>query len=175
MEVIADERVYNASFAKEYSHLSEEAGIEYDFEDIFEEYFDFLEEAKEWELVVESCDKMLEVFAWEELLPSQFMFRKGNALEQLGRLEDALAFGKEWLALYPKDYYGAASNVFLMIAMGKMEEAKELTEQYLGKDLVCDKATDTFFMAATRLYEITEDSHAKERVAKKLAEYESLK
>lgn len=114
--------------------------------DILEEYFDELEKKESWELVVESCDQMIEDFEWSKDTPSQYFFRKGNALLQAGKLKEAEEFGAQWIEQYPNDYYAAASNVFLLLSLGKKEKALE----------------------------ITEDGDAKERVAKKIAEYEAL-
>ncbi len=175
MRAIEEERQTEALFAMELAELTEATGFDYNFEDILEEYFIFLEEREEWETMIASCDKIVDIFSWEKAFPSEFMFRKGDALDRLGRVEEAETFGKQWLESYPEDYFAAASNVFLMISMGKTEEALVLTEQYIRKDLICDKATDTFYMAANRLYEITDNPHAKERVAKKIAEYDAIK
>lgn len=174
MLALKDERAMEPEFAKEVSELTKDTGFDYDFEDILEEYFDYIEAKEEWALVIESCDQMLENFAWKNALPSEYKFRKGNALESDGQIKAAEAFGKAWLEEYPEDYYAAASNVFLMIAMGKIEEAEELTNNYLRNDLICDSKTDTFFMAAYRLYEITDNIYAKQRVEKKLAEYNAI-
>lgn len=174
MGVIKEERRYSSNFALELSDLTKDSGFEYDMKDILEEYFDELEKKDSWELVVESCDQMLEEFEWLKDTPSQYFFRKGNALQHTGKLKEAEEFGAQWLEQYPNDYYAAASNVFLLLSLGKKEKALEITEHCLKQELICDKATDTFFMAATRLYELTEDGDAKERVAKKIAEYEAL-
>ena len=174
IQSINDERKSDPAFACELAQLTEATGITYDFADILEEYFNFLEESKEWDLVIASADELMELFKWENVMPSEYMFRKGNALEQSKRFDEAEAFGQEWLRLYPTDLYAAASNVFLMLELGKMKEAEELTEKYLRDELVCTDDTDTFFMAAYRLYELTDNINAKQRVEKKMAEYQNL-
>jgi len=171
---IKDERKLNPAFAKELKMLTEDSGSSYEFGDILEEYFDMLEEEKDWDDVVASCDALVSLFAWEDVMPSEYMFRKGNALEKAGKLAEAEAFGKEWIEKYPTDLYAAASNVFLMIEMKKLDEAEALTAKYLRDDLVCNNDTDTFFMAAYRLYEKTENINAKQRVEKKMAEYQEM-
>lgn len=171
---IQEEKIISPYFAPELSCLTKDTGCDYDFVDIFEEYFDFMEEKEEWDEVIASCDSMIEMFDWEEKYPSEYMYRKGNALMQAGMLAEAEAFGKEWLSEYPDDCYAAASNVFLMLKMNKLEEAEALTEKYLKEELVCDKNTDTLFMAAYRLYELTDNIYAKQRVEKKMAEYNAF-
>lgn len=171
---IQEEKIISPYFAPELSRLTQDTGCDYDFVDIFEEYFDFMEDKEEWDEVVASCDSMIEMFDWEEKHPSEYMYRKGNALMQAGKLDEAEAFGKEWLNEYPDDCYAAASNVFLMLKLNKLEEAEALTEKYLKEELVCDKNTDTLFMAAYRLYELTDNIYAKQRVEKKMAEYNAL-
>lgn len=175
VNALIDERNTTPSFARELSLLTEETGFTYDFKDILEEYFDFLEEREQWLILIESCDKIIEIFEWKESIPSQYLFRKGNALQKLGRMKEAEAFGKEWLEKYPDDLYAGASNAFLLVELGRKEEALELTKKYMSEELVCENAEDTVFMAAVRLFEMTDDSFAKERVAKKIAEYEALK
>lgn len=171
---IKEERKLNPSFAAEISELSDATGNEYGFEAILEEYFDHLEEHEEWEEVIASADKIISLFKWEKKLPSEYMFRKGNALEKSKRFDEAEKFGEKWLSEYPYDLYAAASNVFLKIELGKIKEADELTKKYLRDDLQCDNTNDTFFMAAYRLYEITDDINAKQRVEKKMAEYNAM-
>lgn len=171
---IQEEKTISPYFAPELSQLTEDTGCDYDFSDILEEYFDYMEEMEQWDEVIASCDAILEMFDWEKEMPSEYMFRKGNALMKDGRLQEAEAFGKDWLAEYPKDCYAAASNVFLLITMGELEEAEKLTEEYLGEDLVCDNTNDTLFMAAYRLYEMTDNIYAKQRVEKKMAEYNAI-
>lgn len=174
MASIKEERKLNPAFARELSSLTEDSGAAYDFEDILEEYFDTLEDARDWDDVVASCDEIVENFVWEKNLPSQYMFRKGNALEYAGKLEEAEAFGKEWLKLYPTDLYAAASNVYLMLNLKKYDEAEALTEKYLRDDLVCSDETDTFYMAAYRLFELTDNINAKQRIEKKMADYQNF-
>ena len=53
-------------------------------------------------------------------------------------------------------------------------KAEEITKKYLRDDLICDNTTDTFFMAAYRLFEITENINAKQRVEKKMQEYQAM-
>lgn len=175
MSAIDDERSVTPFFAKELHLLTEETGFTYDFKDIFEEYFDFIEDKEQWLILIESCDRIMDQFEWEENCPSQYMFRKGNALQKMGRYKEAEDFGKEWLETYPEDLYAAASNAFLLISLGKKEEALKLTEKYLAKELICENHEDTVFMAAIRLFEMTDDAFAKSRVAKKIAEYESMR
>lgn len=175
LEAINDERKTNPMFAMEVHLLTQETGFTYDFEDIFEEYFDFIEQKEQWLILIESCDMMMEEFEWNSDKPSQYMFRKGNALQSLERYAEAEAFGKQWLELYPDDLYAAASNAFLLVELGKKEEALALTKKYLGEELVCENPEDTVFMAAVRLFEKTNNAFAKERVAKKIAEYEAMK
>ena len=174
MSAITDERKLDPAFCQELSDLTEATGFSYDFKDILEEYFDLLEAEEKWDAVITSCDSIINYFKWEKAMPSQYMFRKGNALNKAGRYAAAEAFGKEWLDKYPTDLYAAASNAFLYIELGKLDKAKAITEKYLKDDLVCDSTTDTFFMAAYRLYEMTDDINAKQRVEQKMAEYQNL-
>ena len=171
---IKEEKISNVDFANEISDLTSATGSSYDFADILEEYFDHLEENCAWQVVIDSCDEIFSLFKWQTKMPSEYMFRKGNALEKLGKLEEAAKFGEEWLSKYPNDLYAVASNVFLMVEMKKFDRAEELTKKYLTDDLVCDKNTDTFFMAAERLYEITDNINAKQRIEKKIAEYNAM-
>jgi len=173
-DAICDERKLDPEFAPELSDLSDDTGNAYGFKDILEEYFDHLEDNLEWDEVVSSAEKMINLFKWEKAVPSEYMFRKGNALEKSKRFEEAEAFGKKWLDDYPYDLYAAASNVFLKIELNKLEEAEAITKKYLREDLICDDTSDTFFMAAYRLYELTEDINARQRVEKKMAEYSAL-
>ncbi len=170
---IKDERKLDPAFATELIVLTEETGVSYDFADILEEYFDYLEDKGNWDDVVSSCDELIALFKWENTYPSQYMFRKGNALMKAGKLSEAESFGAEWLKLYPTDLYAAASNVFLKTELGKFDEARELTEKYLRDDLLCDDNSNTFYMAAYRLYELTDDINAKRRIETKMAEYQS--
>ncbi len=174
IECIKEQRHTNPGFASELNLLDEETGNKYNLLEDLEAYFDHMEEVGKWEQVIESCDKLFELFAWKDMRPSEFKFRKGNALEALKRYDEAEEFGKAWLEEYPDDLYAAASNVYLKITMGKYDEAEEITEKYLGEDLICDKKTDTFFMAAYRLYEMTDNIDAKRRVEKKIADYNKM-
>jgi len=171
---VKEERVNYPEFAEELSQLTEATGSIYDFNDIFEEYFDHLEEKSAWQDVIASCDELVSLFKWNTKQPSEYMFRKGNALEKSGDLKGAKAFGQEWLSKYPTDLYAVASNVFILIELKEYEEADKLTKKYLTDDLICNKTNDTFFMAAYRLCEITKDINAKQRIETKIAEYEKM-
>lgn len=171
---IDDERKLDPAFSQELKDLTEASGSSYDFTDILEEYFDFMETNEKWDTVIASCYKIIELFKWEKALPSEYMFRIGNALEKSKRFAEAESFGKDWLDRYPTDLYAAASNVFLMLELKKYDQAEALTEKYLRDDLICDSDTDTFFMAAYRLYEMTDNINAKQRVEKKMAEYQAM-
>lgn len=174
VDSINDERKLNPEFCPELAALTIETGLDYHFSDILEDYFNFLEEAHQWDAVISSCDTIMELFKWEKSLPSQYMFRKGNALEKSKRFAEAEAFGKEWLEKYPTDLYGVASNVYLMLELNKLSEAQALTQKYLRDDLICDSSSDTFFMAAYRLFEMTDDINAKQRVERKMADYQDF-
>lgn len=174
VNAINDERKLDPAFAEELADLTGQTGNVYGFEDILEEYFDHLEEHEKWDNVISSSEKIISLFKWNNKLPSEYMFRKGNALEKSKKFEEAEAFGKEWLDEYPYDLYAAASNVFLKIELKKFDEAQEITEKYLRDELVCDNTSDTFFMAAYRLYEMTDNINAKTRVMQKMNEYQQL-
>ena len=59
-------------------------------------------------------------------------------------------------------------------SLKRYDEAEAITAKYLGPDLICDKETDTFFMAAYRLFEMTDNKDAKRRVEKKMADYNRI-
>lgn len=174
IKAIKEERSYDPSFAPEFDELDAATGNSYGFYDIMEEYFDFLEEKEAWDDVISSSEEMISIFKWEKKLPSEYMFRKGNALEKQRKLDEAEEFGEYWLEKYPQDLYAAASNVFIKAELGKIDEAEEITKKYLRDDLVCDKESDSFFMAAYRLFELTDDINAKQRIEKKIAEYQIM-
>lgn len=174
VSAVKEERIKDASFAANLCQLDEDTDYQYDLLEMLEKYFDHFEALGQWEKVVEDCNTVIRLFAWKEDMPSQFMFRKGNALEKMKRYDEAEAFGQDWLEEYPDDLYAAASNVYLMLALKKYAEAEKLTKKYLREDLVCDDKSDTFLMAAYRLYEMTNDINAKQRVEKKMADYHNL-
>ena len=174
VKAIKEERSFNPAFAPEFEDLDKDTKDTYGFYDIMEEYFDFLEEKGDWDDVISSAEEMISLFKWEKKLPSEYMFRKGNALEKSRRLNDAEDFGAYWLEHYPQDLYAAASNVFIKAEIGKFDEAEEITKKYLREDLVCDKDSDSFFMAAYRLFELTDNINAKQRIEKKIAEYQEM-
>lgn len=174
VKAIKEERSYDPAFSPELKNLDEATGNQYGFKDILEEYFDFLEEKGDWDNVITSSEEIISLFKWEESLPSEYMFRKGNALEKSGRVDEAEAFGDYWLKNYPQDLYAAASNVFIKTEVDKIDEAKRIIDTYLRDDLKCDKDTDSFFMAAYRLFELTDDINAKQRIEKKMTEYREM-
>lgn len=171
---ITEEREENPTFAREVYNLDKETDGEYNLLEALEWYFNHLEDNGKWEEVIYSCNRILELFDFIEFLPSEYLFRKGNALEKLGRNEAALKFGKKWLEDYPEDPYAGASNAFLLCSLGRFEEAKAVTEKFLGQELVCDDDKDTIFMAAYRLVEMTDNINAKQRVERKMAEYNQM-
>ncbi len=174
VEAIKEERKSDPAFSAELMDLTQATEVTYDFSDILEEYFDHLEEEEDWQDVIDSCHEIISLFKWEKKMPSEYNFRIGNALNKMGRVDEAEAFGQEWLASYPQDLNAAAANVFLKVQLKKFDEAEEITEHYLRDDLLCDDETDTFFMAAYRLYELTDNIYAKQRVEKKMAEYNAM-
>ncbi|MCR5499126.1 MAG: hypothetical protein K6F31_01885 [Acetatifactor sp.] len=174
VKAIKEERSFNPAFAPEFCDLDRDTEDTYGFYDIMEEYFDFLEEKGDWEDVIASAEEMISLFKWEKKIPSEYMYRKGNALEKSHRLEEAEDFGEYWLSHYPQDLYAAAANVYIKAELGKLKEAEDITKKYLRQDLVCDNDSDTFFMAASRLFELTDNIDAKQRIEKKVLEYHNL-
>ncbi|MCF0130892.1 MAG: hypothetical protein HUJ71_04150 [Pseudobutyrivibrio sp.] len=174
MLAITEERESNPDFAAEYVDLDEATDYQYNLTECLEAYLNHMEAVEKWEVVISSCNRVIELFSWNRSKPSQFMYRKGNALMALGRFDEAKRFGKQWLEKYPNDLYAAASNAYLLVAMGCFEEAKTLTEQYIRDEYCCQDGADTIFMAAYRLYEMTDDINAKQRIEHKIAEYNRM-
>lgn len=170
-----EERKLHSAFAPELGFLTEDIGISYDIQEVLEEYFDMLEDNNRWDDVVASCEKLLTSFVWRKTKPSQYYFRKGNALLKSGKIEEAKVFGEKWLKDFPNDLFAAASNSFLLLELGKEEEAGELARKYLGDEYKDKSAKDSVYMAAVRLLELTNGPWAKDRVAKKIAEYEDIR
>ena len=168
---IQEERKAYPEFSPEIEDLTKATGSTYEFADILEEYFDHIEEQGDWNDVIDSSEKIIKLFKWTDKFPSEYMYRKGNALEKMGKLDEAEKFGQEWLKQYPEDLYAVASNVFILCEKKELDKAKELTHKYLHDDLMCDKNSDTFFMAAYRLCELTNDINAKQRIEEKIQEY----
>lgn len=171
---IKEERLNYPDFAKEISDLTNETGSSYSFNDILEEYFDFLENTFSWNEVIDSCDKIIPLFKWEAKSSSEYKYRKGNALLKLKRTEEAKKFNEEWLKDFPDDLYAVTSNILLLISLGELAKALTLTELHLSNDLKCNRITDTFMTAANKLCELTEDENASQQLKEKITEYNKL-
>lgn len=171
---VINERLANPTFATELAYLTPDSGIAYDIKDVLNEYFDALEAKEAWDTVIVSAQTLLDTFAWNNFAPSEYKYRIGNALMKSGRLVEAEEFGKKWMKESPNDLFAAASNSFLLMALGRKKEAKDIAAKFLDPNLVCDDETQTVFAAALSLYDATEDKTAKHIIETKIAEYNKL-
>ena len=171
-EIRADGRSKQPDYSAELYQLDDDTDYCYDIQGWLEDYLDDVDMHEEHERLLKICDELLELFQWEEEYPSDIRFLKASALRNLGRMNDAEEFCRQWLADEPDNIVAATSAIYSSIAVRDLKGAEELIWKYLPEGTPCTEENDVLFTAAAVCYQAIGNKKEKKRIDKALEEYE---
>ncbi len=171
-EIIAEEREKRPGYAKELYQLDEETDYCYDVQGWLDDYLDEVDMQDDNVRLLEICDELLDMFQWEEDVPSDIKLLKSVTLRAVGRAEEAAAFCRQWLSERPDDLAAVTANVYAEMGIQDMEAAKELIRQHIPEGTQCTEENDMLFTAAASFYQKTGDKEEEKRIRQALEAYE---
>lgn len=171
-EILAEERRSQPEYGAELYQLDEITDYEYDVQGWLEDYLDDLDFREDKEKLLKVCDELVELFRWEEEVPSDIRFMKASALRELGRNEEALEYCKAWRAEDADNLVAVAASVYACMAVQDMEAAEKLIVQYIPEGEKCTDENDILFTAAAKFYEAAGNKEAFERIDEELEAYD---
>lgn len=173
MEILAEERANNPQYAPELVDLEEETDWAYDISGWMEDYLDELDMREEHELLLHSCDQLIQHFRWKEDSPEDFYFLKSTALSGLDRTQEAAAFCRAWMQERPDSFTAVAASIYAFLDAGELQEAEALMKKHIDKDAECTDETAILFTAASKYYERTGNLTEHKRMEDALEAYDS--
>lgn len=170
-QIVKEGRDEQPGFAPELHMLDDMTDFRYDVMGWLEEYMEHLDEEDDYETLLKVCDELLSMFAWEKCSASDLYFQRVTALAALGRRGEAAAFCENWLAKSADDMQAVAACVYARLAVGRVDDAKALVEQYISDDTACTDENDVVFFAAQKTYDVLGDKKSRRRVDRILEAY----
>lgn len=170
--MILKERMKNSEFCRELYLLDECTDYRYDLLGWLEDYLDEMDMMQKYNVLLESCDWLLEQFCWEEESSSDLLFRKSTALSSLGQVKESEQFCKEWMKKEPDNIYAATATVYPKLALEKYEDAKNIVACWIGEDTECTEENDIMFSAAEKLYQLTGEKMKLRKIQNAIKNYE---
>jgi len=169
--ILKEGRDEQPGFAPELHILDDITDFRYDVMGWLEEYMNHLDEEDDYETLLKVCDELLFMFAWEKCSVSDLYCRRVTALAAMGRRGEAAAFCENWLAKSADDMQAVAACVYAQLAVGRVDDAKALIEQYISEGTVCTDKNDVVFFAARKTYDVLGDKKNRRRVDRILEAY----
>lgn len=171
-EIILEERQENKDFASQLEMVDDVTDYEYDIQGWLEDCLDEIDMREQYDVLLEMCDDLLELFDWPEYTGSDIRFRKTIVLKELGRKEEAAEYGEKWIQQEPENIVAAAAGVYAFIGIKTYEAAEELVSRFIFDRSECTEENDIMFTAASKLYEATGNKKEKQQIDKALKEYD---
>lgn len=106
--------------------------------------------AGKYEERIAFCQKMLEIFDWEEEDDSCFQCGIGESLFREGKIEDAYEYYENWLAGDPQNVNGINSYSWILSENGDDEKAYEMVREVIW-GVTCYADNAILFMRARQL------------------------
>lgn len=172
LDIISLGREKNPNYAKELADLDDDTDFEHDISGWLEDYLDELDMKEKYETLLNVCDKLLELFCWEEDSPSDIRFRKASALGAQGKKQEALEFSEAWYRAESDNMTAVTSLIYSRIGVNDLAGAEKLVEKYISDDSICDEDNDIVFTAASLLYKTKGDKKKEKRINKAIQKYE---
>lgn len=172
LAAVEDERSRRADYAKELYELDEETDYEYDVDGWLEDYMDELERRGEYDVLIQVCRHIIQMFQWKEDNPADLRFRIAAALGSQQKPEEAHRFCEEWYNQEPDHILAAASAVYGRIGVRDMDGAQQMIGKYITDDTVCTDDNDIMFIAAETFYKVTGNKKAEKKIMKAIKRYE---
>ena len=172
MEIVREERAQNSDYAPEVEMLDDITDYEYDIQGWLEDCLDEIDMRGNHKLLLEMCNKLLDMFGWPEYSSSDIKFRKTAAMAQLGQKKEAVAFCEKWLQKEPENIFAACAGVYAFIEVRAFEEAEKIVEHFIPDKSQCSEENDMMFVAASTLYQVTGRKKEKKVVDEAMKQYE---
>lgn len=152
--------------------IDDSTDFEFDLAGWLEDYMDFLGVKKQYDKLIQVCDEVLELFAWDEGEDSEILFQKIITYGLLEENEKAYELSKEWLIEQPNNILADAALIHACIALKKLEEAEQIVKKYINSKTKCNEDNDIIFVAAHILSVVKGDKKEEKRLEKEMQRYE---
>lgn len=172
VKVIEEERSKTPDFAKEYYQVDEMTGFRYCVDEWIMDYLDELGMHKLYEKQYEVCEKIIGLFAWEEQSFADFRFDMASALEEQGKIEEAVEYCEAWYKEEPEAELAATALIYAEIRAKDYTRAEQIVEKYISKDDKCTEENEILYRAAVKLYEEKGDKKTAKQMKKSMEKYE---
>ena len=171
-EIILEEKKNNPEFASELELIDDATDYAFDIQGWLEDCLDEIDMRRNHKLLLEMCNKLLDMFGWPEYSGSDIKFRKTAAMAQLGQKKEAVAFCEKWLQKEPENIFAACAGVYAFIEVRAFEEAEKIVEHFIPDKSQCSEENDMMFVAASTLYQVTGRKKEKKVVDEAMKQYE---
>lgn len=172
IEIAKEEREENKGVTTELYTLDDATDYKHDLVGWVEDCLDETDMREDYGLLLKMCNELFENFNWPEYSGSDLKFRKSTVLRNLGRCEEAVQFGKQWLEEEPKNIEAGTAYVYALMAVKSYEEAKEIIERFITDVSECGDENEIMFIAASRYYEAIGDKQQHKLLEKVIQEYD---
>lgn len=172
MEIVQEERADNPEFAPQIELLDDATDYEYDIQGWLEDCLDEIEMRNEHDILLKMCDDLLHIFEWPEYTGSDLKFRKVDALNSLGRNQEAVEYARKWISKEPENIVAATAGVYAFIYTKEFAAAEELVDKFILDRSECLDENDIMFTAASKLYEAMGKRKEKKQIDKAIEEYD---
>lgn len=172
VKIIEEERSKNPDFAKEYYQVDETTDFKYGVDEWITDYLDELAIHKQYEKQYEVCQKIIDLFAWEEQSSADFRFDMAFALREQGKIEEAVEFCEAWYKEEPEAELSAVSLIYAKTSAKDYTQAEQIVEKYISKGDECTEENEVLYRAAVNLYEEKGDKKTAKQMKKSLKKYE---
>lgn len=171
-EIILEERQKNPNFASQLEMVDDATDYQLDIQGWLEDCLDEVDMRGEYEVLLKMCDDLLDIFIWPEYTASDIKFRKSTVLGELGRMNEAVKYCKEWIKKEPENIVAATAGVYALIRTNEFDAAEELVGRFIFDKTKCSDENDIMFTAASKLYEATGNKKEKKQIDKAIQEYD---
>ena len=171
-EIVQEERKKNPNYGSTLEMLDDITDYCYDIQGWLEDCLDEVDMRGDSATLLRMCDELLTLFSWQEYSGSDIKFMKFSALQQLGKIKEAVKFCKEWIRKEPENIYAATAGVYAYIDIKAYSDAEALVDRFIFDKLICFEENDIMFIAASKLYEVMGKKQEKKLVDEALQKYD---
>jgi len=137
--------------------VDEATDFEYEIYNWFQDIEMELGNAKEHDKRIVFCHEVIDLFDWEVESPNNYMAAIGEALNDVGRIDESNEWFDNWLKNEPGNPYCINIYVWCLVLRNDLDKAKELLEKTITLDMECTMDNEMLFHRAEGLYEVIGD------------------
>ncbi|MBS6195417.1 MAG: hypothetical protein KH828_07540 [Clostridiales bacterium] len=172
MDIISTGRKNDPNYAKELVQLEETTDFSHDISGWLEDYLSELDMRERYVKVQEVCEKLLDLFCWEEDSSSDLRFYMASALQSQGKNQQALDFCEKWYEAEKDNIVAATALIYARMHIKDLDGAEKLVKKYISDDTICTDENDIVFTAAAILYKTKGNKKEEKRINKAIKQYE---